>query len=112
MIPLTFNDVQLLLAGSVFILGFILILIGAFVMVTRGYSREINALAKHTASLGQKGVAQDVTGLVNSASELVASITALVRTATGIGVFLIMLGLIMLGASYWVLQQVAWPISI
>lgn len=110
MIPLTFNDVQLLLAASLFILGFLLVLIGSFVMVNRGYSREISALAKHTARLGQKGIAQDVTGLVNSANELVASITSLVRTASGIGVFLIFLGLGMLGSSYWVLQQVQWPL--
>ncbi|MEJ2011878.1 MAG: hypothetical protein P8X64_06585 [Anaerolineales bacterium] len=96
MIPLTFNDVQMLLSAALFVLGFLLVLIGSFVMVNRGYSREISALAKHTAR--------------HSANELVASITSLVRTASGIGVFLIMLGLGMLGASYWVLQQVQWPL--
>ena len=110
MIPLSFNDIQLLIAAAVFVLGFLLILIGSLVLVSRGYSREVRALAAHTARLGQKGLAQEVTGLVNSATELVASINSLVRTASGIGIFLITLGISMLVAAYWVIQQIAWTL--
>jgi len=110
MIPLSFNDIQLLIAAAVFVLGFLLILIGSLVLVSRGYSREVRALAAHTARLGQKGLAQEVTGLVNSATELVASINGLVRTASGIGLFLITLGISMLVAAYWVIQQIAWTL--
>ena len=110
MIPLSFNDIQLLIAAAVFVLGFFLILIGSLVLVSRGYSREVRALAAHTARLGQKGLAEEVTGLVNSATELVASINSLVRTASGIGLFLITLGIAMLVAAYWVIQQIPWTI--
>ena len=110
MIPLSFNDIQLLIAAAVFVLGFFLILIGSLVLVSRGYSREVRALAAHTARLGQKGLAEEVTGLVNSATELVASINSLVRTASGIGLFLITLGIVMLVAAYWVIQQIPWTI--
>ncbi len=110
MIPLSFNDIQLIIAASIFVLGFLLILIGALVMVSRSYSREVRTLAAHTARLGQKGIAQDITGLVNSATELVASINALVRTASGIGLFLILLGITMLAAAYWIIQQIPWTI--
>ncbi len=110
MIPLSFNDIQLLIAAAIFVLGFLLILIGALVMVSRSYSREVRTLAAHTARLGQKGIAQDVTGLVNSATELVASINGLVKTASGIGLFLITLGTAMLTAAYWIIQQIPWTI--
>lgn len=110
MIPLSFNDIQLLIAAAIFVLGFLLILIGALVMVSRSYSREVRTLAAHTARLGQKGIAQDVTGLVNSATELVASINSLVKTASGIGLFLITLGTAMLAAAYWIIQQIPWTI--
>ena len=110
MIPLSFNDIQLLIAAAVFVLGFLLILIGALVMVSRSYSREVRTLAAHTARLGQKGIAQDVTGLVNSATELVASINSLVKTASGIGLFLITLGVAMMAAAYWIIQQIPWTI--
>lgn len=108
MIPLTFQDVQILIAGSVFVLGFLLVLIGAIVLVGRGHSREIRALAAHTARLGQKGLAQEVTGLVNSASELVASLNQLVRSANGVGILLLTLGLGLMFAGYWIIQQLPW----
>jgi len=110
MIPLTFSDVQILIAASIFILGFLLVLIGALVLVSRGYSREVRALAAHTARLGQKGLAQEVTGLVNSATELVASLNGLVRTASGIGILLISVGLGLMYSGFWIIQQINWAI--
>lgn len=106
MIPLTLRDMQIVIAGSVFLLGFLCIMMGAFVLISRGYSREVRALAAHTARLAQKGVAQEVSGLVTSASQLVGAINELVRTASGIGVFLISLGLVMIVSSYWVIEQI------
>ena len=111
MIPFSMNDIQILISASVFIIGCMCVVMGAIVLVNRGCSREVRAIAANTAKLGQKGVASEVTGLVNSASELVASINQLVKTANGIGVFLILLGLGMMGAAYWVVQQIQWPVS-
>ena len=108
MIPLTLVDVQMLIAASVFLLGCICFLLGAFVLVSRGYSRELRALASRTAQLGQKGLADEISVLVNSASDLVASLNQLVKTASGVGVFLITLGMVMIGASYWVITQINW----
>jgi hypothetical protein len=108
MIPLNLVDLQILIAAVVLVLGFLCVVIGILVLITRGYTREVRALAVQTARLGQKGVAQEVTGLVNSASELVTAINQLVRTASGIGVFLILLGLAMLSAGYWIILHIDW----
>jgi hypothetical protein len=108
MIPLNFSDFQIVIAVAVFILGCMCILLGAFVLIGRGQSSEVKMLAAHTARLAQKGMAEEVTGLVNSASALVASLNDLVRTSNGTGVFLLTLGLMMIGASYWILTQVDW----
>jgi len=105
MIPLTTRDIQILMTGSVFLLGTLCVLLGAFVMISRGYSREVQALAAHTARLGRKGLAEEVTGLVTSATELMTSINTLAKTATGVGIFLILLGLGLMGASYWFLTE-------
>ena len=109
MIPLTMRDTQILIAGAVFVLGCMCILLGAFVLISRGYSKEIKALAAHTARLGQKGLAEEVSGLVNSASTLVAALSELVRSANGVGLFLMTLGLMMLGAAYWIITEIHWP---
>ena len=108
MIPLNLSDFQIVISVAVFILGCMCILLGAFVLIGRGQSAEVKMLAAHTARLAQKGLSEEVTGLVNSASALVASLNDLVRTSNGTGVFLITLGLMMIGASYWILTQVAW----
>ena len=79
MIPLSYNDLQILISVSVFVIGCMCVVLGAIVLVNRGYSREARAIAAHTAKLGRKGVASEVTGLVNSASELVGSINQLVK---------------------------------
>ena len=106
MIPLSTIDMQMIIATTAFILGCMCVLLGIFVLVSRGYSKEIRALATHTACLGRKGMAEEVTGLVNSASELVGALNSLVKTASGAGLFLILMGVGMIAASYWVVDQV------
>ena len=106
MIPLSTIDMQMIIGVTIFILGCMCVLLGIFVLVSRGYSREIRALATHSARLGRKGMAEEVTGLVNSASELVGALNSLVRTASGAGLFLIILGIGMIAASYWVVEQI------
>ena len=106
MIPLSTIDMQIIIGATIFILGCMCVLLGIFVLVSRGYSREIRALATHSARLGRKGMAEEVTGLVNSASELVGALNSLVKTASGAGLFLIILGIGMIAASYWVVEQI------
>jgi len=105
---LSLSDFQVLIAVALFILGCLCVLLGAFVLIGRGNSSDVKMLAASTARLAQKGLAEEVTGLVNGASALVASLNDLVRTSNGTGVFLITLGLMMIGASYWILTQVEW----
>ena len=106
MIPLSTIDMQMMIAATAFVLGCMCVLLGIFVLVSRGYSKEIRALATHSAHLGRKGMAEEVTGLVNSASELVGALNSLVKTASGAALFLIILGITMMAASYWVVDQI------
>jgi hypothetical protein len=112
MIPLNVVDMQIIIGASVFVLGCMCVLLGAFVLISRGYSREIKTLATHTARLGQKGMADEITGLVNSASELVGALNHLVKTASGAGLFLVSLGMVMIAASYWVIIQIDWSVVV
>ncbi len=107
MIPLSTMDMQIIIGTTAFILGCMCVLLGIFVLVSRGYSREIRALATHSARLGRKGMAEEVTGLVNSASELVGALNSLVKTASGAALFLIMVGIGMIAASYWIVDQIS-----
>lgn len=106
MIPFTVVDMQIVIGAAVFVLGGMCVLLGAYVLVTRGYSRDIRALASQTARLGQKGMAEEVTGLVRSSTELVGALNHLVKTASGAGLFLITIGMVMIGSAYWVVTQI------
>ena len=109
MIPLSLHELQILMAASAFVMGCLSIILGMLVLITRGYSSEVKALASHTAKLGQKGITQEATGLVSSASELILSINQLVRTASGVGTFLLISGMMMIAAAYWVVTQIQLP---
>lgn len=109
MVPFGPMEVQIVIAAAVFILGCMCVVLGTFVLITRSYSKEIKSLASHTARLGQKGMADEITGLVNSASELVGALNQLVKTASGAGLFLVTLGMGMIASSYWVVTQIQWP---
>jgi hypothetical protein len=51
-------------------------------------------------------MAEEITGLVRSATELVGALSGLVKTASGAGVFLIMLGMVMIASAYWIMTQI------
>ena len=112
MFPLvSLHNVQLLIATLVLLLGFICIMVGIILLISRGYSREVRSLAAHAARLGQKGIAEEMSSLVGSASGLVSAINGLVKTSTGIGVFLIFLGMAMIAGSYWIFVSLEWGVS-
>ncbi len=110
MFPFSLSDIQLVLAASLFLMGSGCLVTGIIILVGRGYAKELRMLAAQSVRLGQKGIAQEVTGLVSSAADLIASINELVRTASGIGVFLVILGLVLIIAAYWVTLQINWVV--
>ncbi len=92
--------------GLVFLLGFLSFIAGILILVFRTSSSEVKALATQTARLAQKGIAEEVAGLVGNASTLVDAMDQLVRTTRGIGIFLTVLGLLMMGAACWLAIQI------
>jgi len=86
-------------------LGVLSIAGGIFVLVKKTFSRELTVIAEETAKLGNKGIADDISGLVGNASVLIESLNQLVKTASGIGIFLIVIGcLLFVGAAVLLVQ--------
>ncbi len=92
--------------GLFFLLGLLTFIAGILILVFRTSSSEVKALATQTARLAQKGIAEEVAGLVGNASTLVDAMNQLVRTTRGIGIFLTLLGLLMMGFACWLAIQV------
>jgi uncharacterized membrane protein len=107
---INFSDTLLAMAVILFLIGLLMLLLGIFVLITRAMSRDMRAISAHTAKLAGKGITDDMSGMVGNASALMASLTSMVKTAAGIGIFLTISGMILMGTGYWMLLQVDWPI--
>jgi hypothetical protein len=95
------------LATGLTLLGMISIVIGIIILVSRSMGKEIQTIANQTASMAEKGIAEDVSGLVGNASVLLNSLESLIKTTAGIAIFLIFLGILLVAGAYWLITQVA-----
>ena len=97
--------ILLLMAVVGFVLGLLTFITGILILLFRPSNQDVKTLIAQTATLAQKGIAEDIAGLVGHTSSLLESLNQLVRTTSGVGVLLIVLGLlIMVGSSYLALQ--------
>ncbi len=100
-------DLKQLMVIGLFLLGAITLLIGILLLVTRSAGKEVRALATQTAQLVKKGIAEDVAGLVGNASNLLSATNDLVRTSAGIGVFLAILGFLLMTVAIWLVLKIS-----
>ena len=75
-------------------------------MATRAAGRDIRSLAVQTTKLAQKGLAENVAGLVGNASSLLEAVNDLIRTTAGIGVFLTVMGAVLIITAGLMLLQI------
>ncbi len=100
------HDILVAMAIGTFILGAITFLVGVIILVVNTVGRDIKTLASQTAKLAQKGIAEEVSGLVGNASALLSAMNTMVHTAAGIGLFLTIIGALMMIAGYWLIIQI------
>ena len=103
----TQSEILLYMAIALFAFGLITLCVGIFILVSRSMGKEVAAIASQTAKLAEKGLTEDVSGLVGNASGLMDALNSMVRTAAGIGVFLVFIGLILMGAAFYLVLQLA-----
>jgi hypothetical protein len=102
MFLITAHDMLLTLSIGLFAMGTISFVAGVFILVTKVMNKDIQTIAKQTAKLAQKGITEDISGIVGNASALVDALNQMVKTATGIAAFLIIIGIMMILAAYMV----------
>jgi len=94
------------IVGIMFLVGLVTFIAGILILTLRTSSSDVKTLAVQTARLAQKGIAEEVSGLVGNASQLLDAMNQLVRTTRGVGMFLTILGLIIMAFSCWIAIQV------
>ncbi len=103
---LTPFELQLAITVGVFLLGVLTFLTGGLILVTNVLRRDLYDLARQTARVAQKGLAEDLSGLVGNASTLMSTINEMARTTAGIGIFLTLLGLALITVAGWLAFQI------
>lgn len=108
MYQITQADTLLVMGATLFFLGMCTLTIGLFVLLTRTMNKDLKNLSNTASKMVQKGIAEDIAGLVGNATALLDTVSTLVRTAAGVGIFMTALGLGMMASAYWVVLQVNW----
>ncbi len=80
------------MASGLFLIGLITFATGVAILVIRSIGKETRAVSKSILHITEKGIADDLSGLVDNASALMTATTNLIQTTKGIGVFLIVSG--------------------
>ncbi len=96
----------LLMVLALFLLGLATSITGIITLAIRSFGKDVQTLATQTTKLAQKGIAEEVSGLVGNASMLLDATNQLVRTTAGVGVFLTLLGMVLMASACWLALQV------
>jgi hypothetical protein len=81
-------------------LGLISFITGFIVLLTRVLGKGISQIAKETQKVVQKGITEEIASIIGNASVLIDSLNQMVTTAAGIGVFLMVLGVLLMAGSF------------
>jgi hypothetical protein len=100
MFSMTVNDFLLTMAISLLAGGMIMLGVGVFIMVKKLMGKELQNISEQTTKLAQKGITDDISGLVGNAGSLIDSLNNLTKTTAGVGIFIVLIAFLLLGAAY------------
>lgn len=106
MFSMTVNDFLLSMAIVLVVSGIIILGIGVFTLIKKLMGKELQTIADQTSKLAQKGITDDVAGLVGNARTLIEALNQMVKTTAGVGIFLVIIGFILLAAAYGLVLQI------
>lgn len=101
------SDLIVSMVICLFVMGVISIGAGVYILLSKVVGEDLRTLATQTAKLAQKGLAEEISGLIGNASSLVDAMNQLVRTTTGVGVFMVLTGFVFIVAAYYLIIQIS-----
>jgi len=95
------QQIRLYMLAGIFILGGLTFLSGVMILLLSVWGYDQRNLLTQTNRIAQKGLADEISGLVGNASMLVSAINDMVRSRNGIGIVLILTGSALMIIAYW-----------
>lgn len=100
------HELQLFMLIGTFLLGSITFLLGLAILMYGAWGKDMRTIADQTARLAQKGIAEEIAGLVGNASTLMTTLNDVMRTSNGIGFYLTVIGGVLMLLSSFVLMKI------
>src|SRR5512143_440179 len=100
------QDLQIFMLIGTFLLGSITFLLGLAILMYGAWGKDLRTIADQTTSLAQKGIAEEIAGLVGNASTLMTTLNDVMRTSNGIGFYLTVIGGVLMLLSSFVLMKI------
>lgn len=92
LLSLSTDNLRLIMGLTFFGVGLLACLSGLLLLILRPYHKEAEALAAHSARIGQKALTDNIAGIAQSATALIDAVNNLIRTSSGNAVVLIAVG--------------------
>lgn len=93
--------IRLYMLAGMFILGALTFLSGVITLLVGVWGYDQRNLLAQTNKIAQKGLTEEIAGLVGNATVLVTAIHDLVKTRNGIGFLMILAGAGLMIVAYW-----------
>ncbi len=93
------------MATIVFFVGVVVLLAGIIILIAQASGKNVKTVSESVSKLAQRGIAEDVAGLVGNASSLMNSMNDMVRSSSGIGITLVITGGALMAAAYFIFMQ-------
>jgi hypothetical protein len=100
------SDLQVIVILTALGAGVLFLFSGMIVLISRGFSKEMQVLASTSSELSKRAMSHDMTELTGNISAILSTINQMLMTTAGIGAFLSFLGIAMLAAAYWLTLQI------
>lgn len=95
-------DFQITMATVLFVIGLVCLAISVFILTRQAVNHDAQNIANQTTKLAEKGITDNVAGLVGNASSLINALNDLSKSNTGIGIFLVFLAIALLTTAYFI----------
>jgi hypothetical protein len=106
MFSMTVNDFLLTMACALLLCGVVILGIGVYTLIGKLMGKELRTIADQTAKIAQKGITDEISGLVGNARSLIEVLNEMVKTTAGVGIFLVILGFLLMAAAYVLVLQI------
>ncbi|MCJ7694901.1 MAG: hypothetical protein MUO40_05680 [Anaerolineaceae bacterium] len=106
------TQIFVITTGVILGIGILCLILRIIILVKQTMGKNIQSIADQTTKLAEKGITDNISGLVGNASSLISSLNDLARSNTGVGIFLVFLSIALLAGAYFLARQLGFTLQL